>query len=70
MADFVGEKTMDIRVTAPSYMVAEQKLLNMIKPAGLLPDRMRCEIRRVTQDGEFEFHFVGRVKPIVAAKED
>ena len=63
MAEYVGEKVMDLRITGPSYMVAETKLVSLLQPAGLVPDRMRCEIRRITQDGEFEFHFVGRVKP-------
>lgn len=64
MAEYVGEKIMDIRITGPSYLVAETKLVAMLQPAGLVPDRIRCEIRRITQDGEFEFHFVGRVKAI------
>jgi len=69
MADYTGEKTMDIRVTGPSFMVGEQKLLSILKPAGLVPDRMRCDMRMITQGGEIEFHFVGRVKIITAAKE-
>jgi len=65
MADYTGEKTMDIRVTGPSFMVGEQKLLSILKPAGLVPDRMRCDMRMITQG----VHFVGRVKTITAAKE-
>lgn len=64
MADLVGEKTIEIRITAPSYMVAETKLVNLLKPAGLVPDRIRCEIKQLTSDGEFAFLFVGRVKPV------
>ena len=45
MAEFVGEKVMDLRITGPSYMVAETKLVSLLQPAGLVPDRMRCEIR-------------------------
>lgn len=69
MAEFVGEKIFDTRITGPSYMVAEMKLVQMLKPAGLIPDRMRCEFRRLTSEGEFEFHFMGRVKVAAPEKE-
>lgn len=62
--NFVGEKTMEIRVTGPSMLVAKEKLVSALKPAGLEPDRMRCEIRPLTPEGEFSFSFSGRVKEI------
>lgn len=59
---YIGEKTMEIRVTGPSIVVAEEKLKTILKPAGLVPDRMRCEIKPITAEGEFAFSFSGRVK--------
>lgn len=62
MAEIIGEKIIDLRITAPSYLVAETEFISMLRQAGLVPDRPRCEIKRITRD-EFDFHFVGRVKP-------
>ena len=63
MADvYIGEKTMELRVTGPSILVAEEKLKSILRPAGLVPDKMRCEIKPLTAEGEFSFSFSGRVK--------
>ena len=59
---YIGEKTMEIRVTGPSIVVAEEKLKTILRPAGLVPDKMRCEIKPLTAEGEFSFSFSGRVK--------
>lgn len=66
MADNIGEMTMELRVTAPSIMVAEEKLVSLLRPAGLVPNRMRCDGKQLTAEGEFVFLFNGRVKPIAA----
>ena len=66
MAELVGDKTFDTRLSAPTYAVAEEKLVALLKQAGLTADRMRCQVRRVTEK-EFEFHFEGRVKPVAQA---
>lgn len=66
----IGEKTAEIRVTAPSVLVAEEKLKALLKPAGLAPDRMRCEMKLLTADGEWSFSFSGRVKLLNQDKGD
>ena len=61
---YIGEKFMEIKVTGPSIMVAEEKLKSLLKPAGLVPDRMKCDMRMITPEGEIAFNFSGRVKLI------
>ena len=66
MADLFGERRFETKIAAKNNAEAEEKLLKMLSSAGLVPDKIPVDIRRLTVDGDqFEFAYSGRVKPIL-----
>ena len=67
MADLFGEKRFETKIAAANVAQADEKLLQLLSAAGLVPEKMPCEIRRLTADGDlFEFAYSGKVKPAPA----